>query len=237
MPDVDYYAVLGIERTATPDEVKAAYRRAVKAAHPDHGGSEGLFVLIQEAGDHLLDPTARASYDHGPAPATIDLTAPDPWAGNWSDTAVHSPTAPPSFAQPWWATPEPASAPPSKRSTAKTSRKPRSLFDHGLRHVGAPMPVGVLIARLTVFAFAFGFLMMRVLALNPQSREFMDRIGLIWTLLPLVGAAAAAWAIRAIRHDGMRYSGERTAWIWCVINMVCLVCVLTVGSAILHHAF
>ena len=65
----------------------------------------------------------------------------------------------------------------------------------------------------------------------------MDRIGLIWTLLPLVGAAAAAWAIRAIRHDGMRYSGERTAWIWCVINMVCLVCVLTVGSAILHHAF
>lgn len=59
----DYYEVLGVSKTASDDEVRAAYRRAVKAVHPDAGGTSALFRLVQDAGETLTDAARRAAYD------------------------------------------------------------------------------------------------------------------------------------------------------------------------------
>ena len=65
--ETDYYAVLGIERTASAEDVRAAYRRAARASHPDlHPGDQTAaerFKLVQLAYDVLGDPARRAEYD------------------------------------------------------------------------------------------------------------------------------------------------------------------------------
>ncbi|MBF0246934.1 MAG: DnaJ domain-containing protein [Alphaproteobacteria bacterium] len=48
------YKVLGLEPGASRDEIKAAHRRLMAAAHPDHGGSDFLAQQINRAKDVLL---------------------------------------------------------------------------------------------------------------------------------------------------------------------------------------
>jgi curved DNA-binding protein CbpA len=61
MPD-DPYRTLGLERGASLDEVKRAYRRLVKANHPDAAGEAALprFLAIQAAYDEIVDPDGAA---------------------------------------------------------------------------------------------------------------------------------------------------------------------------------
>lgn len=63
--DVDHYEVLGIQRSASDAEIKAAYRRRVKETHPDVGGDVEEFKLVQVAYDTLSSPQSRRSYDSG----------------------------------------------------------------------------------------------------------------------------------------------------------------------------
>ena len=59
------YEILGVAKDAAPEEVRRAYRAASKTAHPDAGGSPGLFLMVLHAYEILSDPTQRALYDSG----------------------------------------------------------------------------------------------------------------------------------------------------------------------------
>ncbi|MGF1462162.1 MAG: J domain-containing protein [Maricaulaceae bacterium] len=54
MTDADARALLGVKADATRDEIQAAYRRLMKLAHPDQGGSTGLAAAINRARATLL---------------------------------------------------------------------------------------------------------------------------------------------------------------------------------------
>lgn len=59
----DLYEVLGVARTASPEEIKKAYRRRARESHPDTGGDEEVFKRVTHAHQVLSDPERRARYD------------------------------------------------------------------------------------------------------------------------------------------------------------------------------
>jgi molecular chaperone DnaJ len=63
----DYYAVLGVKKTATAEEVRKAFRKLARKYHPDVNpgdkGAEEKFKQLQEAHDVLSDPKKRKIYD------------------------------------------------------------------------------------------------------------------------------------------------------------------------------
>lgn len=65
----DPYSILGVDRRASADELKRAYRALAKQYHPDaNAGNEGisdLFAEVNAAYDLLSDPDKRAKYDRG----------------------------------------------------------------------------------------------------------------------------------------------------------------------------
>jgi len=63
----DFYAVLGVPRTASDDDIKKSYRKLAMTYHPDRNNgskdAEERFKEITEAYDVLRDPQKRAAYD------------------------------------------------------------------------------------------------------------------------------------------------------------------------------
>ena len=67
---MDFYVILGVERTASATDVKRAYRRLARKHHPDINPgdqeAEAFFRRVSEAYDTLIDPERRQDYDaHG----------------------------------------------------------------------------------------------------------------------------------------------------------------------------
>lgn len=63
----DYYSILGLQKTASQDEIKKAYRKLAQQYHPDKNPgdttAEAKFKEINEANQVLSDPQNRAKYD------------------------------------------------------------------------------------------------------------------------------------------------------------------------------
>ncbi len=63
MASKDYYAILGVEKNASDDEIKKAFRRAAHQHHPDKGGDPAKFKDVNEAYQVLGDKQKRVAYD------------------------------------------------------------------------------------------------------------------------------------------------------------------------------
>src|SRR2546421_11007595 len=68
----DYYKTLGVDKKATADEIKKAYRKLARKYHPDRNPddkqSEARFKEVSQAYDVLGDPEKRKQYDSGSGP-------------------------------------------------------------------------------------------------------------------------------------------------------------------------
>ena len=59
----DYYQVLGVDKQASKEDIKKAFRKLAQKHHPDRGGDESQFKEVNEAYQVLSDDKKRAEYD------------------------------------------------------------------------------------------------------------------------------------------------------------------------------
>lgn len=83
MKYIDYYKVLGLQRDASPEDIKKAYRKLAHKHHPDlskAADAEDKFKEIAEAYATLKDPEKRQVYDSlGKYPQDADFVPPEHW--------------------------------------------------------------------------------------------------------------------------------------------------------------
>ena len=80
----NYYIILGLNRDASDEDIRSAYRRLAKEYHPDHYGRDsGPFLQIQEAYGVLGDPVRKRCYD-------VSLSASSPRREAFRDVTVET---------------------------------------------------------------------------------------------------------------------------------------------------
>ncbi len=85
----DYYAILGVDRNASSEEIKKAYRKLAHKYHPDVSkdpAGEEKFKEVAEAYEALQSPEKRAAYDQlGPHRPGQDFQPPPDWGTQFGD--------------------------------------------------------------------------------------------------------------------------------------------------------
>jgi DnaJ-class molecular chaperone len=134
----DYYAVLGVPKTATAAEIKKAYRKLARDHHPDRNAgnksAERRFKEVNEANEVLADPAKRSQYDElgvhwqdyaraGARPGGDPFGPGRPFADPKPATAATSPT----------------SSGPSSRATCRARQASRPDAPGALRRVAGRM--------------------------------------------------------------------------------------------------
>lgn len=89
------YEVLGVDPTASVDEIKKAFRLRLRQTHPDAGGDAAAFIQVQRAWELVGTPEARTVYDRGHGfGAASGTSAPEQdWSG-WRAPAPRADTRP-----------------------------------------------------------------------------------------------------------------------------------------------
>lgn len=92
----DYYKILGVERNASEDVIKKAYRKLAKQYHPDRNPgnkqAEEKFKEINEANEVLSDPSKRSRYDQlGESYTRWQQRGAQPGGFNWEDWSTYTP--------------------------------------------------------------------------------------------------------------------------------------------------
>jgi curved DNA-binding protein CbpA len=183
----DYYRLLGLDRDATPAQIKRAYHLRAKSAHPDAGGTEAEMRALNTAYDTLSDPHRRSLYDFDHRPSRPAPSAPP---------RPHQPQSPPA-AGPVSASHTPGAAPSPHRYTAY----------HQLRRRQARQVAVNLLGRAMVTALAVNFL---IVALWPYLKVSDPQLGLI-RLIGFVPLYAIALATAYLIDPNLRLDVHDTA--------------------------
>src|SRR3982750_755291 len=88
----DYYQIMGLQRGASAEEIKRAYRKLARKYHPDvskEPNAEEKFKEIQEAYEVLKDPEKRAAYDQlGRHAEGEEIRPPPEWGESFGGAPV-----------------------------------------------------------------------------------------------------------------------------------------------------
>jgi hypothetical protein len=106
MPNKDFYMILGVSRTESPDGIRAAFRDLARRYHPDRAGPRGtrFFQDVVQAYQVLSDQERRSSYDRGlrdaggggriPVTPLITRPAPRPASRSGAEPLIPEPLVP-----------------------------------------------------------------------------------------------------------------------------------------------
>lgn len=158
------YEVLNVAPNASPEEIRAAFRRLGAKVHPDRGGSNALFRSVKEAYDILSDPRRRAEYDRllmARSGAKRVPSGDDPWVGLEAEPGDGWWTWPGGNGGPRFHPPPPAHAGPSQSNWTAFATRPAGAVpvqpgpSFAAQHFGpAVAAVGVLVIAIFIVAYA-----------------------------------------------------------------------------------
>src|SRR5207253_3185585 len=134
----DYYATLGVERGATDDDIKKAYRKLARKYHPDVSkevNAEEKFKEVGEAYETLKDPEKRAAYDQLGRHSTGEEFRPPPdWRRRGTEATRSRQGRQRSARRPGW---RPLSRHQRRLASAVSRRWPRPPYGSSARAVGS----------------------------------------------------------------------------------------------------
>lgn len=118
----DYYSILGVQPSASPEEIKSAYRTLARKYHPDHNKGdkrkEESLKVVNEAYEVLSDPRKKLNYDLQRVVTAQTFTRPRTPPGN--------PTSSPRSERPRWTQASHSNPPPPPRHEPPRSTGPKA---------------------------------------------------------------------------------------------------------------